>query len=281
MTDQDDVKAAATAEAADEARDNRAHRKILIFGIAGAIFVILSCGVSVLALRHSGDQATQISDQGHRIDKLIDTSNEAAKKSQQLADQIVRLGATPVVQPAVPAPAGPTIVPVPIPGPGPTQAQIDDAVAAYLAAHPPAAGKSVTPAMVATAVGDFLTVHPPEPGRPPTPEEIATAASNYIAAHVADFRGTPGKNGSDGTNATDAQVKAAVSAYCDAHGSCAGAAGQTGQTGKTGPPGPTCPPGYELRDAVITAPNGSTYQGKACVDPATSKPPSTLTIPTR
>jgi hypothetical protein len=100
-------------------------------------------------------------------------------------------------------------------------------VAAYLLAHPPAPGKNVTPAMVATAVADFLTVHPPEPGHAPTPEEIATAASSYIASHVADFQGAPGKNGSDGKNATDAQVKAAVAAYCDAHGSCAGPKGDS------------------------------------------------------
>jgi hypothetical protein len=274
MTDQDDAKAAATAEAAAEARDNRAHRLFLAIGVAGCLATLVLAGAIVWLIGHVGQQDA-------RITHLVDAGNDSAKQGQQLAEQVRGLGATPVVQPAAPAPSGPTIVPVPIPGPGPTQAQIDDAVATYLLAHPPAAGKSVTPAMVATAVGDFLTAHPPEPGHAPTPEEIATAASNYIAAHVADFRGTPGKNGTDGTNATDAQVKAAVTAYCDAHNICAGPAGQTGPTGKTGAPGPTCPPGYELRDAVITAPNGSTYQGKACVDPSTSKPPSTLTIPTR
>lgn len=55
----------------------------------------------------------------------------------------------------------------------------------------------------------------------------------------------------------------------------AGASGPAGPKGDPGEPGPACPEGYELRDAVITAPDGSTYSGKACVDPNTSTPPST------
>jgi hypothetical protein len=51
--------------------------------------------------------------------------------------------------------------------------------------------------------------------------------------------------------------------------------GPAGPQGTPGAAGPTCPEGYELRDAVITAPDGSTYQGKACVDPSSSSPPST------
>lgn len=53
-----------------------------------------------------------------------------------------------------------------------------------------------------------------------------------------------------------------------------GATGPQGPAGEQGSPGPSCPPGYELRDAVFTAPDGTTYKGKACVDPNSSAPPS-------
>jgi hypothetical protein len=258
MTDQESAATAATA-AAEEARDNRAHRLFTIFGIAGAIFVILSCGISVWALLHSGQQGAQIKQLDGQISRLIDTNDNTAKKTQQLADQIVRLGATPVVQPVIPAPSGPTIVPVPV---GPTQEQIDAVVAAQLAAHPPAPGKNATPAMVAAIVADFLTANPPQPGRPPTPEEIATAASNYIAAHASDFRGASGAAGKD---ATDAQVKASVAAYCDAHNSCAGPKGDSVQ-------GPQGSQGVSFTDLQFRRDGLGTCQAIAYFhDPATGK----------
>lgn len=164
------------------------------------------------------------------------------------------------------------------PAPGPTDAQVAAAVDSWLRAHPPAPGQPATPAMVATAVAEYLTAHPPAPGRAPTGQEIAAAASAYIAAHAADFQGPTGERGANGQDATDAQVSAAVASYCAAHNNCAGPTGATGPTGPAGQDGkvgPTCPAGYELRDALITAPDGTTYRGKACVDPSSSQPPST------
>lgn len=81
-------------------------------------------------------------------------------------------------------------------------------------------------------------------------------------------KGQDGKTGTDGTDGKDGQTPACMAEPDQ----CRGA---TGPGGPAGPPGPTCPDGYELRDAVITAPDGSTYAGKACVDPGTSSPPST------
>jgi hypothetical protein len=52
-----------------------------------------------------------------------------------------------------------------------------------------------------------------------------------------------------------------------------GVPGQQGQPGVDGAPGPTCPTGYEPRPALIVGPDGSTYQGVACVDPSTSTAP--------
>lgn len=97
------------------------------------------------------------------------------------------------------------------------------------------------------------------------------------------------KDGHDGRDAPTPDWAAQVAAYCgQANEPCRGPAGTkgetgdagaTGATGAAGAPGPTCPPGYELHDAVITDTDGSTYQGKACVDPATKQAPNPLPIP--
>lgn len=52
-----------------------------------------------------------------------------------------------------------------------------------------------------------------------------------------------------------------------------GEPGPQGPAGADGAPGPACPPGYEPRPALITAPDGTTYQGVACVDPGSGVPP--------
>ncbi len=80
--------------------------------------------------------------------------------------------------------------------------------------------------------------------------------------------GQDGTNGADGQNGQDGQTPACQSEPDQCRG-------PAGPGGPAGPPGPTCPDSYELRDAVISAPDGSTYSGKACVDPGTSAPPST------
>lgn len=48
-----------------------------------------------------------------------------------------------------------------------------------------------------------------------------------------------------------------------------GPQGPPGPRGPRGPPGATCPDGYEQRAAIITSPDGATYEGVACVDPDT------------
>jgi hypothetical protein len=262
----DDLNRTIVQTAADDARDKRAHRLLYL------AFALAVVGIGALGWLYVS-QSQHALEQDQRITRLVDLGNDAAKQSQQLADQVKTLGATPVVQPAQPAPAGPTIVtPVPIPGPGPTQAQIDAAVAAYLVAHPPAAGKSATPEMVATAVAEFLTAHPPTPGRPPTPEEIATAAATWFANHSAEFQGPAGKD------ATDAQVAAAVDAYCSAHGSCAGKPGATGAKGES-VQGPQGPQGVSFTDLQFVRNSSGKCQAIATFhDPATGKD-STVTHP--
>lgn len=191
--------------------------------VLAAMFLLSLAALAAVLFSQHQEIGALSTDLGKLQDSSVQTANQSnqnATDAQALKDQVLRLGGTPVVEPAKPA-----AVPAPVAGPGPTQAQIDDAVAAQLAAHPPAAGQSATPAMVATAVADYLTVNPPAPGRPPTAAEISTAASSYISTHAADFQG-PG--GAAGQSATDAQVAASVAAYCDAHNSCAGGTGAQG-----------------------------------------------------
>ena len=71
--------------------------------------------------------------------------------------------------------------------------------------------------------------------------------------------GKDGAPGADGVNGVDGKD---------------GKDGAAGKDGPQGPPGPACPDGYEQRTAVITAPDRSTYDGIACVQPETSTPPS-------
>lgn len=116
-------------------------------------------------------------------------------------------------------------------------------------------------------------------GSTPNFDAIVTAV---VARIPAPQNGTNGENGQAGQNASADQVAAAVAAYCGQDSQpCRGPAGQDGSDGTdgaSGAPGPTCPEGYELRDAVITAKDGTTYSGKACVDPASSEPPSSNPI---
>lgn len=95
------------------------------------------------------------------------------------------------------------------------------------------------------------------------------------------------KDGHDGADAPVPDYPALVAAYCGQDtdpcrgpAGAEGAPGATGATGAAGAPGPTCPDGYDLRDAVITAPDQTTYQGKACVDPSSGIPPSQPEPPT-
>jgi hypothetical protein len=244
--------------AADAARDDRAHRFLYL----GAVLFLLGLGFL----------AWQWFSQHQQINELRKSSNDDRVQAGQLYRQVQALGGTPVVQPsppaATPGPTGPT-GPAGPGGPGPTQAQIDAAVAAYIAAHPPAAGTPATPAMVATAVAEYLTAHPPTPGRPPTPQEIATAASNYIGGHSADFKGSTGATGANGANATDAQVAAAVAVYCSAHGNCAGAVGASGPTGAPGAQGPQGVSFTDLR--FVRDSSGTCHAIASFHDPATGK----------
>lgn len=155
------------------------------------------------------------------------------------------------------------------PGRPPTAEEIESAVWRYFTAHPLPEGKEPTIAQVSTAVADYLVAHPPAPGRAPTIEEIAAAVATYFARN-------PVQDGEPGRPPTGEEIAAAVQSYCAPAGlppPCRGA------DGAPGVPGPACPDGYQLREALITASDGSTYRGQACVDPTSSSPPTTSETP--
>src|SRR5436305_14873725 len=99
MTDPDKVKQATNA-AAEDARDDRAHKILLALGIVGAAGVLLLAGVLVL-------QNSHINDQGAQISALRDNGNVVASQPQQLAQQVRNMGGPPIVPPASPGPQGP------------------------------------------------------------------------------------------------------------------------------------------------------------------------------
>lgn len=199
-------------------RDVRARRTTWIaFAVllASIILAALWFGPRLAAL---GDRSQ---DQDRRITEITAQADKNAADGQALRDQVVRLGGTPVVEPAQPGAAGAT---------GATGA------AGPMGPQGPAGRDGVTPPCMS------------EPDR---------------------CRGPVGDTGQPGT-----QGPAGARGDTGTAGP-AGEQGPAGAKGDTGQPGPTCPDGYELRDAVITAPDGTTYSGKACVDPDTSAPPST------
>lgn len=190
----------------------------------------------------------RIVDQGRHIDQLQTSYDQSTDSVRKLAEQVKGLGGTPVVTPP-PAPATSTA--------------------------------SVDPAEVRQAARTAVAEYCAAPTHPCRGSDGSSPPFDAIVDAVVGRIPTP-KNGTDGQDGRDAPVpdySALVAAYCgQTDEPCRGPAGQKGDTGATGAagaPGPACPDGYELRDAVITAQDGTTYSGKACVDPTSSAPPST------
>lgn len=197
-----------------------------------AFVVLLLCILAAVA--YYGPRLASVSshaqEQDSRISDLIVKADRNANDANALADQVRRLGGTPIVVPAPAAPAG----------------------------QPGAAGAN--------------GVNGRDGQSPPcllTPAQCQGAAGQP---------GTAGTNGANGTNGTDGVDGKTPPCYAEP-AQCRGTNGAPGQPGERGAPGPACPDGYEPRPAVITAPDGSTYQGVACVDPTTSRPPPTPVLP--
>lgn len=220
--------------AADAGRDRRSHWQLWL-GVG-----LMLAGIAFLAVQYFGQRG--------QIDALQQTSDARAVDVGKLAEQVRRLGATPVVP--APAPAAAAVDPEQL------RQAARTAVADYCASRNQCRGADgATPDFDALTTAVLARIPIPKDGADgkdaPTPDYAALVAS-YCAAHD-ECRGPVGEKGEPGDP---------------------GATGATGPAGAPGPAGPTCPDGYELRDAVITAPDGTHYQGKACVDPDSGTQPA-------
>jgi hypothetical protein len=252
VTTDDQLNRTIVQPAADDARDDRAHR-LLYVALAAVVVGIAALGFLYFSQsQHAGEQDRQIS-------HLIDTGNESAKKSQALADQIVRLGATPVVQPATPAPSGPTIVP-------------KDGVAGVGIANIQPGDCSVTiqltdgrTRLVDNLCGKTGTTGAPGRGIAGVAQDgcfvTVTYSDNSPATRLGSFCGPAGSTGTSGEPGKP------------------GEPGKTGSTGSTGPTGPKGEPGRGVRksEAVncrwqVTYTDGTTEDGGNACTTTTAKP---------
>lgn len=223
-------------------RDHGWQRLKLVGGLAVVVvfvFVLVLMGrLSTQLHKQSASDDARASSQQTAIDRLASGIDSARTQLQQH-------GLTPSVPPpaeilrGVPGPAGPAG----LQGPGPSDVQVQSAVDAYLAVHPPASGAGASDSQVIVAVTAYLHANPPPPGPPgpgPTDTQISDAVAVYMAAHPppAGPQGSPGPQGSQGVAGS------------------AGAQGPAGPTGATGPP----PAGWTFTDlAGVTydcAPDG-------------------------
>jgi hypothetical protein len=177
-------------------------------------YAIITFGVVVTMWVLIHGLTTRVQDAEHSAQTNRHRVEAAKRDVRSLAAQVKGLGGQPVVKPGqVPGPTGATGPQ----GPGPSREQVLAAVETYCAG-----GACV--------------------GRGPSPAQVETAVAHYCSGGVCRGErggvgpmgapGVQGPQGMDGQNATDAQVMAAVDAYCAAHGNCQGSKGETGAPGK-------------------------------------------------
>lgn len=234
---------------------NRALRGRLPHILIGALLVILMLLIytitNVMELRTSESQQAQ---------KVTAFSSALAGAQAQLKQH--------GIQPSQPAPSqiiaqiGPA-GPQGVQGPGPSDAQVQAAVQAYLAAHP-IAGQPPTDAQVAAVVAMYWAQHPPAAGPagptgvqgpPPSDKQIADAVAAWQTAHpvVAPSgpSGPPGPSGASGAPGVGATGPAGPQ----------GSRGEPGPSGATGP----APSGWEWAE---TPPVGNPKTHTCTPDPA-------------
>ncbi|HET6286361.1 MAG TPA: hypothetical protein VFG15_06385 [Amycolatopsis sp.] len=201
----------------------------------------------------------RIVEQGDRIGELETSVRDSAVVATKLADQVKSLGGTPVVQPpAIPATASADL--------GEVRLAARTAVAEFCAApsRPCRGADGASPNFELIVDAVVAKIPAPRDGRDAPTPDIAGFVAAYCGQANEPCRGSTGPAGeSPPCLAEPAQCRGVD-----------GRDGKDGRDGVDGQPGSTCPDGYELRDAVITAPDSSTYSGKACVDPSSSTPPS-------
>lgn len=244
----------------DEVRpQRRKHRRVArVWAGIAVVFAVLACGFGFNATNNvrqdREDDATQV-----ELDAQKDQLDATYTVAKRLEKQLLAAGETPDSPPVDTVAKNPDVVKDPQtapqppvegrqgePGRAPTAEEISQAVAAYCAARSRCIGADGKPG----ADGDNAT-----------PEQVAAAVATYCDSR-GECEGPGGKSGVDGQDGadgadgaqgpppSDADVLAAVAAFCG-DDKCRGAKGDPGEPGKdstvpgpAGPEGPAGKPGY-------------------------------------
>jgi hypothetical protein len=169
---------------------------------------------------------------------------DGERDRQVLADQVEKLGGIPLVSPS-PGPQGERGEP----GRAPTALEIQSAVSAYLAQHPPASGRAPTSAEISRAVSAYLKDNPPARG--PAGPSGSPGPRGESGATVTGPPGPKGESGADGKDGVDGK-----------DGKDSTVPGPKGEQGDTGPPpsGWTFAIGPVTYTCTPTEPGATTYQ---------------------
>jgi hypothetical protein len=152
----------------------------------------------------------RIVDQGRHIDQLQSSYDQSTDSVRQLADQVRRLGGTPVVQPP-PATATASVDPAEV------RQAARTAVAEYCAAptHPCRGTDGSTPPF--DAIVDAVVAKIPAPKKGDDGQDGANATATQVADAVATYCGQPSEP-CRGTNGHDGQTPACVSEQSQCRG---------------------------------------------------------------
>jgi hypothetical protein len=211
-----DQEQAAIEEALKQGHLKSVRRRVTVFIGVTLALVLLSFGASYVLYQNLQSQQEELT-------SVAQSQQTLGQAAQALQGQVKALGATPVV--TVPPTIGPNPGPV---SPTVSNADVEAAVASYLAVHPAASAPQIASAIYAYCGQASL------PCKGPTGAEGAVGAEGSTGD-----TGVAGATGSPGADATDTQVEAAVETYCAAHSDCSGPTGATGAQGATGPQGDT------------------------------------------
>lgn len=275
MTDQ--IRTEVIDPAAAEAINKKAHRRMYAFfglGFVGTVVVVslvITSQARIAALeKHGAALSRQVSDNATGWGKV--------------ADQVRAMGATPTVLPptvaAATGPAGPSGAKGdPARGITGTQIREGHLIVSYSDGPPVDVGRVAGKDGVKGPDGRSIV------GTTLAGGHLVLAYSDNTTADVGAVVGKDGVAGSKGepgrgvaSSTIDSRWHLIVT-YDDRTTQDVGPlppgpqgpAGPTGPAGPPGAPGPACPPGYEQRPARITASDGSTYDGVACVRPGSQK----------
>jgi hypothetical protein len=259
----DDIKATVVAPAARGALHRRGHRVIW----AGVIITVLGLVLVGFVLAGFDSKVDELTTQ---VQQAQSSAQENHVVAQQLHDQVQRLGGTPAAVP--PGPSGAQG----LPGRGITGTAIigGHMFVSYTDNKTEDKGQVVGKDGAPGANGRGIT------GSVLSGGHLFFSYTDNTTQDIGQVVGPPGAKGDPGRSvrSMDGSTGHLIVTYDDNTTQDVGPlpAGPPGPKGDKGDPGPTCPSGYEQHEAVITANDGTKYDGIACVNPSTA---TTTTTP--